>query len=151
MCSSHLMQTHCVGPERQKGAIQMGRPLKKDVYGTNVLGTPVGSNAGIIVHFHDGASVITDGFLVKQRGARTFIVASLANPEVRYTCRLSETLTGAGQMKMIGYNGQEGVVTNEVAIARITKRLVIDFTGRAYKWRLDNDSSVDYIGLTPVA
>ena len=132
------------------GEIKMGRPLKKDVYGTNVLGSPVGANAGIIVHFHNGTSVVTDGFLVKQRGARTFIVASLADPETRYTCRLSENLTGEGQMKMIGYNGQEGVVSNEVAISRITKRLVVDFAGRSYKWRLDNDSSVDYIGLTPV-
>jgi hypothetical protein len=38
-----------------------------------------------------------------------------------------------------------------VAIAKITKRVATDFSGNRYTWRLENDSSADYIVLTPVA
>jgi hypothetical protein len=38
-----------------------------------------------------------------------------------------------------------------IAIAKITKRVATDFNGVRYKWFLENDSSADYIVLTPIA
>jgi hypothetical protein len=129
----------------------MGRPLKKDVKGTEVLGTAVGTAAGIRVSFYDGANLRTDGIIIKQRGAKTFQVARVGTPLVRFSCVLQSTTPDAAfEMQMIGYSGQEGASANAVSIAKLTKRLATDFSGNKYTWYLENDSSADYIVLTPV-
>ena len=80
----------------------MGRPLKKDSFGTEVLGSPATTNAGITVSFYDGSSLQTDGIIIKQRGARTFVVARVGTPETRYTCvTQSATPSAEGQMRLI--------------------------------------------------
>lgn len=128
----------------------MGRPLRKDKFGTDVIGTPVGTAAGITVAFFD-TQLRTDGIIIKQRGARTFQVAQVGTPLVRLACVLKNgTPDAIGEMRMFGYVGQEGAAANEVAIAKITKKLVTDFSGNKYTWFLENDSSADYIVLTPV-
>jgi hypothetical protein len=130
----------------------MGRPLKKDIFGTEVLGTYVGAGAGIRVAFNDGSTVRTDGILLKQRGARTFVVARVGTPTTRFTCRMVAGTPAAGQMKMVGYATASGgdVTAAEVAIAKMTKRVATDFSGNRYNWKLENDSSNDYIVLTPI-
>jgi len=55
----------------------MGRPLKKDVFGTTVLGNYRNGNSGIRVSGYFGGALNTDYILVKQRGAQTFVVARL--------------------------------------------------------------------------
>jgi hypothetical protein len=129
----------------------MGRPLSKDVKGTDVRGSFAGANAGIKVAFHDGSTVQTDGIIIKQRGARTFVVARVGTPLVRYTRVLVNGTPAAGQMRMFGYVGQEGAAANEVNIRKITKRVATGFNNVNYTWFLENDSSADYIVLTPVA
>ena len=37
-----------------------------------------------------------------------------------------------------------------VNIAKITKRVVTDFSGNRYTWYLESDSSADYIVLTAI-
>ena len=134
----------------------MGRPLSKDVFGTDVRGSFTGSdNAGIKLEFHDGSTVQTDGIIIKQRGAKTFVVARVGTPLVRFTRVLVNGTPAAGQMRIQGYNsagvGQgEQVTANLVAIRKFTKRVATDFSGNRYTWFLDNDSSADYIVLTPV-
>jgi hypothetical protein len=149
---SHLCGPRRVALERQTKEKTMGRPLKKDVLGTEVLGTYAAANAGIRVSFHDGSTVQTDGIILKQRGAKTFVVARVGAPTVRFTCRLVSTTPTAGQMLMVGYNPGNGgdAPTEAVAIAKITKRVVTDFSGNRYNWALENDSSNDYIVLTPI-
>ena len=56
----------------------MGRPIRKDILGTDVIGTPATTSTGITVAFYD-ASLRTDGVLIKQRGAKTFVVAQVGN------------------------------------------------------------------------
>jgi hypothetical protein len=41
--------------------------------------------------------------------------------------------------------------TGLVSLAKITKRVATDFSGNKYTWFLENDSSADYIVLTPIA
>jgi hypothetical protein len=53
----------------------MGRPLRKDINGVDVIGTPATTAAGITVEFHDGTALRSDGIILKQRGAKTFVVA----------------------------------------------------------------------------
>ena len=127
----------------------MGRPLRKDVNGVDVLGTPV-SNTGINVKFYD-ASLRTDGVLIKQRGAKTFVVAQVGNigTTSAYTTAVLKngTPSAAGEMQMTGSTtGQldDGLVS----IAKITKRIATDFSGNRYTWYLESDSSADYIVLT---
>lgn len=130
----------------------MGRPLKKDVNGVDVRFDYTNANAGIKVSFHDGSTVQTDGIVVKQRGAKTFMVARVGTPLTRFTRVLVSGTPAAGQMRLVGYTNQGGAADNGVkAIAKITKRVATDFDGVKYTWYLENDSSEDYIVLTPVS
>jgi len=130
----------------------MGRPLKKDVNGIDVIGTGAGAATGVRVEFYD-ASLRTDGVLIKQRGAKTFVVArvgDIATPANYRTAVLqSTTPDAAGEMSLVGYVGGNGV-NNLKFIAKITKRVATDFSGNRYTWSLENDSSADIIVLTPI-
>lgn len=129
----------------------MGRPLKDDTLGTEVLGSYVNANAGVRVSFHDGTSLRTDGIVIKQRGAKTFQVARVESPLTRFNCVLvSDTPNAYGEMQIVGYVGGTDNTT-PVPIRRITKRIVTDWSGNQYTWYLENDSSADYIVLVPVA
>jgi hypothetical protein len=129
----------------------MGRPLRKDRNGVDVIGTPATTATGITVQFHDGSALRSDGIILKQRGAKTFVVARIGAPTVRFTCVLqSAEPSAAGQMRMQG--STTGLLDqNLVAIAKITKRVATNFSGVRYTWYLENDSSADYIVLTAIA
>ena len=58
----------------------MGRSLKKDIFGTDVLGLPgtagiSNANTGIAVSGYFGGALSTAYVLIKQRGANTYVVA----------------------------------------------------------------------------
>ena len=133
----------------------MGRPLAKDINGVNVIGEAT-SNTGIRVEFYD-TQLRTDGGIVKQRGAKTFVVAQEANLDTTNlkdststtTCVLKDGApNAAGEMRMFGYVASNS--GTEVNIAKITKRVATDFSGNKYTWELENDSTNDYIVLTAV-
>jgi hypothetical protein len=76
----------------------MGRPLKKDVRGTQVLGLPglsTNSLAGITVSGYFGGTLSTNYVLIKQRGAQTFVVAKIEN----FTC---DTVSGSRSLTNMG-------------------------------------------------
>lgn len=134
----------------------MGRPLRNDVLGTDVRGSYATPNAGIRCSFHDG-SLRTDGVVVKQRGAKTFVVTRIANlgdPNIKDStstaiCVLvSGTPSTAGQMQILGAVNDQ--IPGTVAIAKITKRVATDFSGNRYTWYLENDSTADIIRLTAI-
>jgi len=134
----------------------MGRPLSKDILGIDVIGDADGST-GIRVEFYD-ASLRTDGAIVKQRGAKTFVCtrdANVGTPNIKdststTTCVLKNGAPSSiGEMRLFGRVGSNGGA--EVNIAKITKRVATDFSGTKYTWYLENDSSADYIVLTAIA
>lgn len=131
----------------------MGRPLRKDVNGTDVRFDYQTTSAGIKVAFYDGSTLQTDGIVIKQRGAKTFMIARRGTPLTRFTAVLvTGTPSALGQMRIVGFTNQGQSADNgAVAIAKITKRVATDFSGNKYTWYLENDSSEDYIVLTPVA
>ena len=135
----------CVDLKRQFKEKQMGRPLRKDVNGVDVIGTYV-SDSGVRVNFYD-ASLRTDGVIVKQRGAKTFVVCRVGDlgSGSNYTTAVlvNATPSAAGEMRLWGYTGQEGVTGNQTNLAKITKRVATDFSGNRYTWYLENDSTVD--------
>jgi hypothetical protein len=130
----------------------MGRALKKDIFGTDVLGTPV-SNTGITVRFHDGAALRSDGIIIKQRGSRTYVVARVGAPGTLFTCTLVSGTPGAsGELSIQGStvgNLNNDAVAN-ISIAKLTKRVATDFSGNRYTWYLESDSSADYIVLAAI-
>ena len=124
----------------------MGRPLRKDVNGVDVIGTPA-SNTGITVRFHDG-TLRSDGIIIKQRGSRTYVVARIGTPTTLVTCTLvSGTPAALGEMSIQG-STTGNLDTGLVSLAKLTKRVATDFSGNRYTWFLENDSSADYIVLT---
>ena len=137
----------------------MGRPLRKDVFGIDAINTfgtatPPDARAGIRVEFYD-ASLRTDGVIIKQRGAKTFVVVrngDIGTTSAYVTAVLQSAQPSAyGQMRMVGYT-DPGVDASAVAIAKITKRVATDFSGNKYNWRMSDfeDSTGDIIILTPI-
>ena len=134
----------------------MGRPLKKDVNGVNVIGTygtnSTDSSAGVVVKFYD-ASLRTDGVNIKQRGAKTYVVSRIGDigTTTSYTTAVLKngTPSAAGEMQIIAYLSG-GADLSAVNVAKITKRIITDFTGAKYTWRMTNyaDSTGDQIELT---
>jgi hypothetical protein len=150
----------------------MGRPLRKDVFGTDAINTPAGAATGITVSFYDGSSLRTDGIIIKQRGANSFLVARIGSPTTRFVCKLVDTTpNAAGEMQMLGYVGGNAF-NNQVPIAKITRRLAYGFPSSPvlsggfnrgedsnastnhdatrYTWKLENDSSADVLVLTAI-
>lgn len=128
----------------------MGRPLRKDVNGVDVIGT-FASNTGIRVEFYNG-SLRTDGVILKQRGAKTFRVCrvgDIGTSSAYATCILQNSTPNAlHEMRLWGYIGSNSGTSKN--IKKITKRVATDFDGVRYKWHLENDSSNDYIVLTAI-
>ena len=133
----------------------MGRPLAKDILGVNVIGEAT-SNTGVRVEFYD-TQLRTDGGIVKQRGAKTFVVAQEANLDTTNLKDSTSTTTAtlkdgapsaAGEMRMWGTIAGTGA--QQTNLAKITKRVATDFSGNRYTWVLENDSTNDYIVLTAI-
>jgi hypothetical protein len=133
----------------------MGRPLSKDINGVKVIGTFTG-DAGIRVTGKFGGVVNTDYYLVKQRGAKTYVVTRdgstfqlgvLAASIVNDGDILITGSTNTGRTPTLGATPSAG----STAIAKLTKRLATDFSSNTYTWYLKNyqDSTGDFIVLTP--
>jgi len=129
----------------------MGRPLRKDVFGTDVIGT-FANDTGVRVEFHDGTALRTDGVILKQRGAKTFRVCrvgDIGNSSKYFTCVLKDGAPSvAKEMRLFGYIASNSGA--EINLAKINKRTAKDFSGNRYTWYLENDSSNDYIVLSAI-
>lgn len=175
----------------------MGRPVRRDVAGTEVFGTYINSGIGIKCEAYF-ASNQTDVYILKQVGSRKYKVVDLsavqdenvvvgtqyiivtpdttdwvqmgapnnnagtwftakaacASPqngvanEIRTAKLVSGTPAASGEMKLVGYT-TTGHAT-PIAIRNLKKRTATDWNGNRYTWILQNDSSADYILLTPV-
>ena len=126
----------------------MGRPLKKDQNGVDVINTPLLTATGITVRFHDGTSLHSDGIIIKQIGGKRYRIARIGTPTVTTACTLvSGTPAAEGEVSIRG--STSGTLDqNLVSIAKLTKRVATDYSGNRYTWFLENDSSADYIVLT---
>ena len=126
----------------------MGRPLKKDQNGVDVINTPLLTATGITVRFHDGTSLHSDGIIIKQVGGKRYRIARIGTPTVTTACTLvSGTPAAEGEVSIQG--STSGTLDqNLVSIAKLTKRVATDYSGNRYTWFLENDSSADYIVLT---
>jgi hypothetical protein len=140
----------------------MGRPLKKDVRGTNVIRSFTGTQAGILVQGYFGGVLANDYQIVKQRGKSTYVVlktstdeftdaeeqGDLTGTQLQVGTLVSGEPAANGEIRIRG--SVTGQTPGDVAIAKLTKRIATDFSGNRYTWFLDNDSSADVIVLTAV-
>lgn len=132
----------------------MGRPLRKDVLGTDAIGTPA-SGTGIRVEAYFGGAAYTDAtynnttnyaYIYKQRGAKSFVLKNQAGTTSQVCVLQSAVPTANGHLRINGFLNGNG--SQPIALAKITKRVATDFNGARYKWFLVNDSTSDYIHLT---
>ncbi len=141
----------------------MGRPLKKDIYGTKVTRSFTTGQAGIVVQGYFGGALASDYQIVKQRGKSTYVVLKTSTDEFTEAESIPGSITGTnlkvgklvsgepaanGEIRILG--SATGQTPGDIAIAKLTKRLARDFSGNKYKWYLDNDSSADVLVLIPV-
>jgi hypothetical protein len=156
--------THSVDLKRHIKEKQMGRPLHKDINGVKVTrSAATADQAGIRVEGYFGGALGADYQLVKQRGKKTFVVLKASVDALTDGESIPGTITGTnlktgvlvsgtpaanGEIRIQGYLSSNS--GQAVSIAKLTKRMATDFSGNKYKWRLDNDSSNDYIILTAI-
>lgn len=140
----------------------MGRPLFKDVNGVKATRSYTTTQAGIKVQGYFGGSLASDYQIVKQRGAKTFVVLSTATDEFTEAESISGitaanlnvgTLVSGepaanGEIRILGSTA--GQTPGDIAIAKITRRIATDFSGNRYTWYVDNDSSGDVLVLTAI-
>jgi hypothetical protein len=127
----------------------MGRPLKKDVKGNLVTGDYTTSAAGIRVSAYFGGSLRDDCFIVKQKGGRSYLVQDKSD-STTFVCKLiSGTPDANGEMRLVGYTAPTEAEASLVELSKLQKRTATDFSGNRYSWYLENDSSADFIVLTP--
>lgn len=127
----------------------MGRPLKKDINGSKVIG-PVTLESGTYVEGYFDGALQADYHLVKQRGAKTYVVSR--DGVVRDIGVLVEGEPAAeGEIRILG--SLDGTYPGTVAISKLTKRIAHDFDGNRYTWLLsqNGDSTGNVIVITPVA
>ncbi len=155
--------TRSVDLKRQIKEKTMGCPLHKDINGVKVTRSATTTQAGIRVEGYFGGALGTDYQLVKQRGKKTFVVLKASVDALTDSESIPGTVTGTDLKTGVlvsaqpGTNGEiriRGHLSSNsgqlVSIAKLTKRMATDFSGNKYTWRLENDSSNDYIVLTAI-
>ena len=125
----------------------MGRPLYRDVNGVDVRGTFT-SATGLRVDAYFGGSLRTDVWIVNQKGARKYKVQDESDSSTGVCKLVNGTPAANGEMKLVGYVGGNGGAT--VILNKLQKRTAIDWNGARYTWRIENDSTNDYIVLTAI-
>jgi hypothetical protein len=122
----------------------------------------VTADAGIVVQGYFGGTLASDYQIVKQRGAKTYVVlkasvdtftetenfASITSSNLKVGKLVSGQPAAEGEIRILG--STTGQSPGTTAIAKLTKRVATDFSGNRYTWYLDNDSSADVLVLTAI-
>jgi len=81
----------------------MGRPLRKDVNGVDVIGTGASTATGVRIDFYD-ASLRTDGVIIKQRGSKSYVVTRVGDIGTTANYVTAKLVSGApnayGEMRL---------------------------------------------------
>ena len=126
----------------------MGRPLFRDVLGTDARQDYTGANVGIRVTAFFGGSLRDDVFIVNQKRAKAYQVQDKSDSSQAVCKLVSGTPAANNEMRLVGVLGGNGSVP--IALAKLGKRIAVDYSGNRYTWFLQNDSSGDYIVLSAI-
>ena len=128
----------------------MGRPLFRDVLGTDARGDyTTTSSVGIRVDAFFGGSLRNDVFIINQKRAKAYQVQDKSDSSQAVCKLVSGTPAANNEMRLVGVLNSNGAVP--IALAKLGKRIAVDYSGNRYTWYLNNDSSGDYIVLTAVS
>lgn len=132
----------------------MVHALYRDVNGTDVRGPYAGGDVGIRVQAYFNDALHNDCWIVKQKGARRYVVKDTSSGE-EAVCKLVNTTPSVnGDMLLVGYlassvpPGNVDPDGSAIPLNKLQKRTAIDWNDNRYTWVLENDSSIDYIALT---
>lgn len=108
----------------------MGRPLNKRNFSAD-------ANSNIKVQFHNGSASVA-GFIVKQKGAKKFVVRAY-NSETEYTCMLVDKASAAlvaGEMSIT-------VKLDNTTVEQVTKISArrITAAGVSYPWNYSTSTT----------
>ena len=132
----------------------MGRPIKKKYFGNT--GSDTQPTIPVQAAYINGEEKFDEGgaelYIVKQKGARRFIVSSKDDP-AQANCKLvdkvfdgsSAVVLAEGEMVIIGYKSTSG---EAVAIQKLSNRVATDFNGVRYSWAVSDDSTTSVLTLT---
>jgi len=123
----------------------MGRPVRKDILGTEVFGDYTTTAVGIRCEAYFSSNQ-SDVFIIKQKGASRYLVQDKSAGTTQVAKLVSGTPSELGEMRMIGYTSSNHV--GSVTIRSLKKRTATDWSGNRYTWYVENDSSQDMIRLT---
>ncbi len=130
----------------------MGRPIKRKYFGNT--GTDATPTIPVQAAYINGEEKFDEGgaelYIVKQKGARRFIVTSKDDPAQALCKLVNKVYDGsssvellAGEMVIIGYTtGGEAK-----AIQKMTNKVATDFNGVRYKWSVVYDSTTTVLVL----
>ena len=99
----------------------------------------------------DVAETNNDLYILEQKGARRFRVSSAANGIG--VCKLVDddgsSQIGDNEMVIRGFlGGNPGAAGTQVYIRKISGKKAYDFSGNAYTWYVEDDSSQNILVLT---
>lgn len=132
----------------------MGRPIKKKYLGNT--GTDATPKIPVQAAYINGEEKFDEGgaelYIVKQKGARRFVVSS-KDDTAQALCKLvnkvydgsSAVVLAEGEMVIIGYTATTGEAK---VIQKMTNRVATDYNGVRYKWAVSDDSTTSVLTLT---
>jgi len=127
----------------------MGRPVKKDYLNNEVFGDYTAAGVGIKCEAYIGGSNQSDVFIVRQRSAQRYLVQDKSAGTQVIARTVSGTPAAVGEMRIQG-STTGNLDADLVAIRKLTSNIAIAFDGTRYKWKVENDSSADYLVLEPM-
>ena len=118
----------------------MGRPINKRNFGATGAAVPT-----IPVRYHNGSASV-EGYIVNQKGSNKFTVTT--NGTDTYVCRLVNEIApnAAGEASLVGI-APGGTAT---ILSKLFNRKAIDWSGNAYTWEAQDDSSESLLVLTAI-
>ena len=119
----------------------MGRPIDKYFLG------PTGTSPATIPVRADIGGTDFEGYIVSQKGTKTFRVSNDAGTVVGEAILVNK-INGhaAGEMSIVGLN-EAGEAK---AIQKITAHRAVDYDGVVYTWAVADDSSESLLRLTAI-
>jgi len=134
---------------------QMGRPINKRYFSAATVG-PTALGNEIKVNFHNG-SAVKEGFIVRQKGSKKFIVSELGAVDTEVTCTLRTGILpstlGAGEMSItvLGADGETYTVSKisgrRVTVVAPSGTGANALDGQSLQWQMGSAESAGIVRM----
>ena len=132
----------------------MGRPLNKRYFSAATVGP--GSGNEIKVNFHNG-SAVKEGFIVRQKGSKKFIVSELGDVDTEVICTLrtgilpSTMVAGEMSIMVLGADAETYTVS-KISGRRVTVEKPSELgdnllAGQSLQWQMGSAASAGIVRM----